>query len=95
MIAHFYDGEQNYISSIDGYFYRRIGVPDGAKYMKVTILEESYPTDLSVQYFRVPTHCAFKNIKFENNRCVGLAQAAMKDMLVENCEYDRIRKIMR
>ena len=71
MIAHFYDGEQNYISSIDGYFYRRIGVPDGAKYMKVTILEESYHTDLSVQYFRVPTHCAFKNIKFENNRCVG------------------------
>lgn len=89
MIAHFYDGEQNYISSIDGYFYRRIGVPDGAKYMKVTILEESYPTDLSVQYFRVPTHCAFKNIKFENNRCVGLAQAAMKDMLVENCEFTR------
>ena len=89
MIAHFYDGEQNYISSVDGYFYRRIGVPDGAKYMKVTILEESYPTDLSVQYFRVPTHCAFKNIKFENNRCVGLAQAAMKDMLVENCEFTR------
>ena len=55
--------------------------------MKVTILEESYPTDLSVQYFRIPTHCSFKNIKFENTRCVGLAQAAMKDMLVENCEF--------
>lgn len=89
MIAHFYDGEEKYISSVDGYFYRRIGVPDGAKYMKVTILEESYPTDLSVQYFRIPTHCAFKNITFENNRCVGLAQAAMKDMLVENCEFTR------
>ena len=63
MIAHFYDGEQKYISSADSYFYRRIGVPDGAKYMKVTILEESYPTDLSVQYFMVPTHCSFKNIK--------------------------------
>ena len=87
MIAHFYDGEQKYISSADSYFYRRIGVPDGAKYMKVTILEESYPTDFSVQYFMVPTHCSFKNIKFENNRCVGLAQSAMKDMLVENCEF--------
>ena len=87
MIAHFYDGEQKYISSVDSYFYRRIGVPDGSKYMKVTILEESYPTDLSVQYFMVPTHCSFKNIKFENNRCVGLAQSAMKDMLVENCEF--------
>lgn len=89
IIAHFYDGEQKYISSVDSYFYRRIGVPDGAKYMKVTILEESYPTDLSVQYFMVPTHCSFKNIKFENNRCVGLAQSAMKDMLVENCEFTR------
>ena len=89
MIAHFYDGEQKYISSADSYFYRRIRVPDGAKYMKVTILEESYPTDLSVQYFMVPTHCSFKNIKFENNRCVGLAQSAMKDMLVENCEFTK------
>lgn len=89
IIAHFYDENQNYISAVDGYFYRRIGVPDGAKYMKITILEESYPTDLSIQYFRVPTHCAFKDIKFENNRCVGLAQSAMKDMLVENCEFIR------
>lgn len=89
MIAHFYDGEKKYISSVDSYFYRRIGVPDGAKYMKVTILEKIYPTDLSVQYFRIPTHCAFKNVKFENNRCVGLAQAAMKDMLVENCEFTK------
>lgn len=87
MIVHFYDENRNYISSIDGYFYRRIAIPSGAKYIKVTILEESYPTDLSVQYFRVPTHCAFKDIKFQNNRCVGLAQAAMKDMLVENCEF--------
>ena len=89
MIAHFYDGEQKYISSVDGYFYRRIGVPDGAKYMKVTILEESYPTDLSVQYFRVPTHCSFKDVKFKNCRCVGLAQSAMNDMLVENCEFTK------
>lgn len=89
MIAHFYDGEQKYISSVDSYFYRRIGVPDGAKYMKVTILEESYPNDLSIQYFRIPTHCAFKNVKFENCRAVGLAQAAMKDMLVENCEFTK------
>lgn len=89
MIAHFYDGEQKYISSVDSYFYRRIGVPDGAKYMKVTILEESYPNDLSIQYFRIPTHCAFKNVKFENCRAVGLAQAAMKDMFVENCEFTK------
>ncbi len=55
--------------------------------MRITILNESYPTNLSIQYFRIPTHCSFKNVKYENCRCVGMAPAAMKDMLVENCEF--------
>ena len=87
IICNFYDENKTFIKSIDSYQYRRIGVPSNSRYLRVTILNESYPTNLSVQYFRVPTHCSFKNIKFENNRCVGLAQSAMKDMLVENCEF--------
>lgn len=89
LIAHFYDENKNFIESIDGYQYRRIAVPKNAKFMKVTILSTDKPTDLSVQLFRVPTHCAFKNIKFENCRAVGLAPAAMKDMLIENCEFTK------
>lgn len=87
LVCHYYDENKNFISSIDGYQYRRIAVPSNAKYMKVTILAKNFPTDLSVQLFRVPTHRSFKNIKFENCRAVGLAQSAMKDMLVENCEF--------
>ena len=87
LVCHYYDENKNFISSVDGYQYRRIAVPSNAKYIKVTILAENYPTDLSVQLFRVPTHSSFKNIKFENCRAVGLAQSAMKDMLVENCEF--------
>lgn len=89
LIAHFYDENKNFIKSVDGYQYRRIGIPKNAKFMKVTILSTDKPTDLSVQLFRVPTHCLFKNIKFENCRSVGLAPAAMKDMLVENCEFTK------
>ena len=89
MIAHFYDESQNFITSIDGYFYRRIKVPTGAKYLRVTILDESTPTDLSIQYFRVPTHCSFSSVTFDNCRCVGLAQAAMNNMLVEDCELTK------
>lgn len=89
IIAHFYDENKDFIQSIDAYQYRRIDVPEGARYIRVTILNEVYPTDLSIQYFRIPTHCSFKNIRFENCRAVGLAQAAMKDMLVENCEFTR------
>lgn len=87
LICHFYDENKEYIKSVDAYQYRRVGVPLNAKYMRVTILNEAYPTNLSIQYFRIPTHCSFKNVKYENCRCVGMAPAAMKDMLVENCEF--------
>ena len=87
LICHFYDENKKSLKSIDSYQYRRISVPLNAKYMRITILNESYPTNLSIQYFRIPTHCSFKNVKYENCRCVGMAPAAMKDMLVENCEF--------
>ena len=87
LICHFYDENKKYLKSIDSYQYRRISVPLNAKYMRITILNEAYPTNLSIQYFRIPTHCSFKNVKYENCRCVGMAPAAMKDMLVENCEF--------
>lgn len=89
LITFFYDGNKNYIKSIDAYQYRRIKIPNGARYMRVVILNRSFPTNLSVQYFRVPTHCAFKNLTIDNCRCVGVAQAAMNNFLVENCEFTR------
>lgn len=94
LICHFYDNDKKIISSVNSYQYRRVGVPTNAKYMKVTILGENYPKDLSVQLFRVPTHSSFKNIKFENCRAVGLAQSAMKDMLVENCEFIKSGQVL-
>ena len=87
LICHFYDGNKKFLKSIDSYQYRRIAVPKHSKYMRITILNISYPTNLSIQYFRIPTHCSFKNLKYENCRCVGMAPATMKDILVENCEF--------
>ena len=94
IICSFYDKDKKYIKSIDSYQYRNVRVPRDSKYMRVTILAENYPKDLSVQLFRVPTHCSFKNIKFENCRAVGLAQAHMKDMLVENCEFTKCGQVL-
>lgn len=89
LICHFYDINKKFIKSTDAYQYRRVAVPPTAKFVRVTILSLSYPTDLSIQLFRIPTHCSFKNIKLDNCRCVGMAQAAMKDMLVESCEFSK------
>lgn len=89
IICHFYDENKKFIKSTDAYQYRRVGVPSNTKFMRVTILNESYPTNLSIQLFRIPTHCSFKSIMFDNCRCVGLAQSAMKDMLVYSCEFTK------
>ena len=66
--------------------YRRVGVPSNAKFMKVTILNEAYPTNLSIQLFRLPTHCTFKDLYLENCRAVGMAPQGMNNLLFENCE---------
>ena len=89
LICHFYDGNKKFIKSVDGFQYRRIAVPQGAEYIRVTLLCDTLPTTLSIHLFRIPTHCAFKNVKHENVRCVGMAQSAMNDMLVENCEFTK------
>lgn len=87
LICHYYDINKNFIKSIDAYQYRRIAVPSNAKFMKVTILNESYPSNLSIQLFRIPTNCNFSNIKHENCRAVGMAPNAMNNMLINSCEF--------
>ena len=89
LICHFYDENKKFIKSVDGFQYRRIGVPQGARYIRVTVLSNVITSELSIHKFRKPCHCAFKNIKHENVRCVGMAQGAMNDMLVENCEFTK------
>lgn len=89
ILCHFYRKDATYIASVDGYLYRRVRIPAGAARMRVTILSAATPDNLSAYCFRVPTHCAFKNVRFVNCRCVGLAQSAMNDMLVEGCEFTR------
>ena len=86
LICHFYDKNKNFIKSIDAYQYRRVGVPSNSKFMRVTILNEAYPTNLSIQLFRLPTHCSFKDLYLENCRAVGIAPQGMNNLLFENCE---------
>ena len=87
LILHFYDTNKKYIKSINSFQYRRTRIPPNSYYMKITILSNIESKDLWMTYFKTPYHCSFKNIKFENCRCVGLAQSAMSNMLVDNCEW--------
>lgn len=64
-----------------------MGGPKNSYYMLLTILNIIYPTTLALFLFKIPTHCQFNNIFFNNCRCIGMIQSAMKDMLVSNCEF--------
>ena len=87
IIVHFYDESKKYIKSIDSYQYRRIRIPKGSKYIKVTLLSSTISNDLAIYYFALPYHCTISNIEFNNIRCVGLAQSAMNDMLINSNSF--------
>ena len=89
--ASFYDAAETFISSEVAFQYRIVRIPERAKYLRVTITEDSLEKanscELTAQFFKVPVNCAFKKIRFERCRAVGLAQSAMRNMLVEDCEF--------
>lgn len=87
LILHFYDNNKNYIRSTSAFQYRRARIPSNSYFMKVTILSPTASSDFWMVYFKMPCHCNFTNIEFNNCRCVGLAQSAMNDMLVHNCSF--------
>ena len=87
LILHFYDNSKKYIKSISAFQYRRTRIPSNSYFMKVTILSSTASSDFWIVYFKVPCHCNFTNIEFNNCRCVGLAQGAMNDMFVNNCKF--------
>ena len=86
MILHFYDKDKKYIKSINAFKYRAVKIPDGAVFVRTTILYPINCNHLSYQFFNVPTHCEFRNIKIDNARCVGCAPSQMKDFLFDTIE---------
>lgn len=87
LILHFYDNNKKYIKSISTFQYRRTRIPLDSYFMKITILSATASSDFWMVYFKVPCHCSFNSVEFINCRCVGLAQSAMNDMLVNNCKW--------
>lgn len=87
VLCHFYDENHKFIKTIDGYQYRRIQVPENSRYIRVTLLSETYPENLTINSYLLPVNCQFKNIEYNNCRCVGLVGGAMNNMLIENCTF--------
>jgi hypothetical protein len=89
--ASFYDANQKYIESIEGYMYRRMYIPQGAKFARFTLLSDATPDsvkNLSLFNFRQPYNCTFRNVIHENVRCVGMCPSGFYNLLVEGCTFE-------
>ena len=84
---YFYDSANQFIRAISAYQYRQVKIPTNAYYARIVIFGERLKSswELHYQFFRVPTHCEFRNVTIDNARCVGMAQGQMKDFLVQDC----------
>lgn len=91
ILYHFYDSAKNYLTTIDGWQYRRVLIPPKAAFMRVTVYAETIPetSPLTVNFFRIPWNSWYKNLFITNARCVGMAPAAMYNFKIENCTFMR------
>lgn len=88
----FYDAEKKFIASEVAFLYRPFPIPKGAKFACVTIEEASYDgarrCDLTLQRFRVPSLCAFRNNRFYLNRSTGHVPFVCRENLTADNLFD-------
>lgn len=88
--AHFYDENYKYLESVEGYEYRKIKFPSNARYVKFTFLtnlSEVINNSIFIWALHTPVNSMYKNIEFEDIRCVGCAMGGFNNFLVDNCKF--------
>ena len=89
-----YDENKNLIDSFNGYFYRRVYIPQEVKYVKFKNCGGDYSstwgTDNTCLFaFKVPVNCEIKNCKVDRARCVGFAPSSMESLRLLDTEFTR------
>ena len=89
--AAFYDADRVFLSGEQAFQYRVIRIPAGAAYLRLSVAEESaekaQSAELSAQRFKMPWNCTYRNLVIERCRAVGMAPSAMRNMLIEGCDF--------
>ncbi len=96
----FYDESKTWISTVTGYQYRKILMPENARYARVTLLgdkikEVDYSSNdpfggtVSIYSKHYGDYCEFSNLDFYDTRTCAIAPATCSNLLIENCTYTR------
>lgn len=93
--ASFYDADQKFLESIEGYMYRHLHPPKEAKFVRFTVYSSTSPENLAdytkrLRVFNIPmpSNCAFINVQHKNIRCVGMCPSGFNNLLAEGCIFD-------
>ena len=89
--AAFYDADRRFLSGEQAFQYRVIRIPAGAAFLRISVSEESAEkaqnAELSAQRFKMPWNCTYRKLVIERCRAVGMAPSAMRNMLIEGCDF--------
>lgn len=90
----FYDSNQNFMETVTGFQYRKMAIPSGAKYARVTLLGTDYPgfenkNYLTIHGLKTCEYDEISNISFYDTRTTCMAPTAVQGLLIENCKYTR------
>lgn len=88
-----YDENKKLVDTFNGYYYRRVYIPQNVKYVKFKNYANStialWMDDTCLFAFKVPVNCEVKNCKIDRARCVGFAPSAMESLRLLDTEFTR------
>lgn len=89
-----YDENKKLVDTFNGYYYRRVYIPQNVRYIKLKNYANStlalwMENQTCLFAFKVPVNCEVKNCKVDRARCVGFAPSAMESLRMLDTEITR------
>lgn len=93
----FYDSNKKLVETVTGYQYRKIQIPDYARYARVTLYGTTFmdyspatlDSTVSIYSKHFGDYFEFTDIDFIDTRTCALAPATCNNLLIEGCTYTR------
>jgi|GEM_PF-4883557 len=93
LYVNFYDENKKYMEMVTGFQFRKIRIPSGARYARVTLLGDIDTSGNIDNVFMYAEHlgdyCAYTDIDFYDTRTTALVACCGNNILIEDCTYTR------
>ena len=83
----FFDEDKNLLDDFNCYFYRKVFIPNNAKYCKILSIKGTYFLKADIFAFKTPVNCEFNKVRHIDCRCVGCAPSAMESLRLIDCYF--------